>query len=113
MRILEESARTGQSDYLISALADGEPVNGEAGPLDSPLYAAARYGHEFCVELLLNAGAEPHQEALRSACRHGHWDCALLLLEAGAKHEEGPLGSLSWVRSNERRLNRVKNWGTK
>src|SRR5438874_4583408 len=92
---LFRTARLGKSDRVKLLLEFHANPNATDGRGEAPLQAAARYGHEGCMELLLKAGAEidycPDAEltdysesALCSAVRKGHQRVVDLLLNAGA-----------------------------
>ena len=85
---LRSAATHGDLDCLCKLLKAGEKVN--KPDLNLALSLASINGHDACIHLLLEAGAELKQAssrgqtALMCAVSNGHDACTLTLLKAGA-----------------------------
>ena len=88
---LWSAAGRGDASYLRDVLR-GANVNFWAGPTDwTPLYAACKFNHPECVQILLRANANVNLLSSREqstpligAAHEGHSECVNLLLKAGA-----------------------------
>ncbi|NP_001155019.1 osteoclast stimulating factor 1 [Nasonia vitripennis] len=88
---LHEAARRGNISFLREGLSSGVSGTGLDSAGNTPLYWAARAGHEDCVKLLLeipnpavNAQNKMGDTPLHVAASHGHLSIVNLLLEAGS-----------------------------
>jgi ankyrin repeat protein len=96
---LHVAAGNGDINNLQKLLADQEyNINASAKHLGSPLCEAARNGHEICVKLLLEVGADfktmPYAEGpLYQAVLAGHTHIVELLLQRGAQLEDEKVAS--------------------
>ncbi|XP_058789865.1 osteoclast-stimulating factor 1-like [Phymastichus coffea] len=88
---LHEAARRGNISFLQECLSGGVSGTGLDSAGNTPLYWAARAGHEDCVKLLLdlqnpaiNAQNKMGDSPLHVAASHGHLNVVNLLLEAGS-----------------------------
>ncbi|XP_011504258.1 PREDICTED: osteoclast-stimulating factor 1-like [Ceratosolen solmsi marchali] len=87
---LHEAARRGNISFLRECLNSGVSGTGLDSAGNTPLYWAARAGHEDCVKLLLdlpnpavNAQNKMGDSPLHVAASHGHLNIVNRLLEAG------------------------------
>ena len=75
-----------RSDGVLITLVNGKNNYGQ-----TPIWLAAKYGHDTMVELLINKGAnlnaqdEHHGSALYTASERGHEQVVKLLLDKGAE----------------------------
>ncbi|KAJ8673446.1 hypothetical protein QAD02_004708 [Eretmocerus hayati] len=88
---LHEAARRGNTSFLQECLSGGVSGTGLDSAGNTPLYWAARAGHEDCVKLLLglsnpavNAQNKMGDSPLHIAASHGHLNVVNILLEAGS-----------------------------
>ncbi|XP_014220376.1 osteoclast-stimulating factor 1-like [Trichogramma pretiosum] len=86
---LHEAARRGNLSFLKECLSSGVSGTGLDSAGNTPLYWAARTGHEDCVQLLLelanpavNAQNKMGDTPLHVAASHGHTNIVNLLLNA-------------------------------
>lgn len=89
---LLQAAKVGALETTKELIKDGANVNCADAEGNSPLIFAAFYGHQDCVRLLIDSGADVNQinnwkdkwTALQFACARGHAECVRLLIDSGA-----------------------------
>ena len=86
--VLACARRRHRGDAVKTLIEFGADVN-QKNDTGTPLSLAARYGHYYCVEALIDAGADVAEDIespnspLYKACKHNHSGCADLLIRAG------------------------------
>ncbi|CAM9427411.1 unnamed protein product [Chrysoparadoxa australica] len=81
------AARDGNVELVQSFLQGQAAVDLRDSGGATPLFTAPTHGHEACVRVLLDGGADISEggfNALYLACEEGHTVCAAALLDAGA-----------------------------
>lgn len=107
------NARSALLDFeQIETSAAGALVDRPTGEL-TPLYFAARQGHDAVGEVLLDSGADVNPgeviygfTPLQVAVINGHWDFAAMLIERGADVDDGSLYTAVETRNTPAYTNR-------
>ena len=124
-----DCTRTSGDAKVVAELLDRSPglVDVKFGDGSRPLHAAAMWGYDRIVDLLIERGADVNardrlwRRPLHWAATNGHRKVCELLLAAGAdvnakdRHGETPLGAAEgFVKENARKVRGVlKKWGGK